>query len=415
MRILSQREAFAYRIYAKISDEDYRNHVEYIERAIDQHLATHGDSRREHGIERRGGGYSWSPQRKRAQNQLVKDLYGRLSQGVPQEGLGMMMGGLGGSGKGTILKNPQGGLDAQRYMTVNSDDIKEEMAKRNMIPDIPGAGLAPMERVALVHEESSELARRLAQMAYKDRRNVLWDMTMGSEKSTREHHDNMRKHGYGQVDAAFVDADPQSARQRVYDRHRRGLDAQLEGQNPLGGRYVTRAASQANSASPESGKYSKNAEVFEKTRPVFNNTVNFDVANPGGQPVVTSTTGTRWHNHPLSAGGSTAIDNIMQARRRRMMAAEAEQPDEGPTVESLLDEYEGGEMDYRDLVSGIAAIGHFALASSTAEEVYARGEEGPDPNSFAHVETAEFNGVLTPEQVEQIAAAIEEQAQGGGE
>jgi predicted ABC-type ATPase len=408
MRILSQREQYAYRILG-FTDDEYRQHVENIEKALDEQRRMGRDSRSIHGIQRRGGGFSWSPKRKKDQNQLVREMYAQRSQGVPQEGLGMLMGGLGGSGKGTILRNPDAGLEGNRYMTVNSDDIKEEMARRGMIPQIPG--LSPMESVAMVHEESSELARRLAQMAYKDRRNVLWDMTMGSDSSTKEHIDNMRKHGYGQVDAAFVDADAPSARQRVYDRHRRGETAYRETGQGFGGRYVVQAASKANEPTPGSGKRSKNAEVFERNLPLFDNTVNFDVTGPGGHPAVTQTTGSRWHGHPLSAGGSTAVDNIVARRRRMMMAAEDEQS--GPTVEDLLDSYEQGQISYEDLVSGIAEIGHFETVSRTHEESYQRAEDGPDPNSFAHVETAEFNGVLTPEQVEQIAAAIEETSDGG--
>ncbi len=43
---------------------------------------------------------------------------------------------------------------------INPDDIKEEMAKRGMIPEV--GGLSPMEASDLVHEESSDVAKRLA-------------------------------------------------------------------------------------------------------------------------------------------------------------------------------------------------------------------------------------------------------------
>ena len=40
-----------------------------------------------------------------------------------------------------------------QYLMINPDDIKEEMARRGMVPEIEG--LSPMEASDLVHEESS--------------------------------------------------------------------------------------------------------------------------------------------------------------------------------------------------------------------------------------------------------------------
>ena len=68
-----------------------------------------------------------------------------------------MVGGLGGAGKTTILKG-QANVDLSRYLMINPDDIKEEMAQRGLVPHIEG--LSPMEASDLVHEESSAIAKQ---------------------------------------------------------------------------------------------------------------------------------------------------------------------------------------------------------------------------------------------------------------
>ena len=79
-----------------------------------------------------------------------------------------MAGGLGGAGKTTILTE-HADIDLTQYLMINPDNIKEEMARRGMIPDIDG--LSPMEASDLAHEESSYLAKRLARRADAEGKN----------------------------------------------------------------------------------------------------------------------------------------------------------------------------------------------------------------------------------------------------
>lgn len=78
----------------------------------------------------------------------------------------------------------------------------------------------------------------MAARAYHDRRNLLWDITMSSPGSVAARVNAMRKAGYGQLDAAFVDADPQLARRHVESRHRKGEEDFREKGEGDGGRYV---------------------------------------------------------------------------------------------------------------------------------------------------------------------------------
>lgn len=408
MKILSQREQYAFRLLG-MSDEQYRQRATHVDQ-LHKDLNCGGDpscqvdSRSQYGIRhgKNADTVSWSPKRRKQQNAMLNELYQKWGAHIPREGFGMIMGGLGGSGKGTIQDNPRAQLDTSRYMRIDPDEIKKEMALRGMIPQIDH--LSPMEASGGVHEEASELAKRLADRAHRERRNVLWDTTMASPGSVGKKIQAMRNAGYGQIDGAFVDVDPGEARRRVEKRHRESQEAWEQGEG-LGGRWVPSDVSASNLPT-KPGFQSRNAEVFDEMTPEFHNTVHFDFN--GADPVATKVTGNRWHNHPLSTGGSTTQTNIMGVRRHRHLMAD-DQFSAQPTVKELLDQYEAGQIEFGELVSGIAAVGHFALLGGDLAEVYRRAEEGPDDNAFAHVETAEFLGILTSEQVEQIAEALGQQ------
>ena len=83
--------------------------------------------------------------------EIIDDLY-RDAGDVLCDGEAVIAGGLGGAGKGTVLAK-HAGIDTSKYLVIDPDRIKEQMALRGMIPDV--AGLSPMERSVLVHEESS--------------------------------------------------------------------------------------------------------------------------------------------------------------------------------------------------------------------------------------------------------------------
>lgn len=100
----------------------------------------------------------WTADRSEMQGEIVRDLYAK-ADGVPCEGKAILAGGLPGAGKTSVLGGVAG-IDRSRYLVINPDDIKEEMARRGMVPEIKG--LSPMEASDLAHEESSDIAKRLA-------------------------------------------------------------------------------------------------------------------------------------------------------------------------------------------------------------------------------------------------------------
>jgi SPP1 gp7 family putative phage head morphogenesis protein len=177
----------------------------------------------------------------RARLQEQEDLLDELWEGaanVPNEGEALFSGGLGGAGKGTVLRSADAGIDSSRFFTIDPDAIKEAMARRGMIPTVEGfEDLSPMELSALIHEESSHLAARLAQRSVAERKNVIFDITMSSKNSVVKRLDMLRQAGYDQIDMIFVDIDVETSVARALARWERGLAEYADG-NGYGGRYV---------------------------------------------------------------------------------------------------------------------------------------------------------------------------------
>lgn len=83
------------------------------------------------------------------------------ARNVPCGRLALFTGGLGGAGKTSMLARND--VDVTQFLTLNNDDIKEEMASDGMIPQVNG--LTPMEACPLVHEEASDVLAQLRAMA----------------------------------------------------------------------------------------------------------------------------------------------------------------------------------------------------------------------------------------------------------
>lgn len=204
----------------------------------------------------------WDAGRARLHAEIVDDLWARHGENVPRQGKALMAGGLGGAGKSTALRNR--GIPSGEYLTVNPDDVKEEMARRGMIPNLPG--LSPMEASALVHEESSHIAGMLATRAYQQQTNLIWDITMSSPSSVSRRLDDLEQAGYTHVGAIFVDIPVDMSVERATGRYQRGVTDYANNGKGLGGRYVPPKVIRANT-DPEFS--SKNRRTFEQYKERF--------------------------------------------------------------------------------------------------------------------------------------------------
>jgi predicted ABC-type ATPase len=124
----------------------------------------------------RGG--RWTPEREKAQQEIIDHF---LNQpGVKKGQKILVLGGLPGAGKTTVLNSPEGqavlGVDLSEYVTVNADEVKAEMIRRGMVPDYPG--LSADESATMYHAESFEIAHSLMRQAAKRKLNFAYDTTL---------------------------------------------------------------------------------------------------------------------------------------------------------------------------------------------------------------------------------------------
>jgi predicted kinase len=204
-------------------------------------------------------GETWAAERRAGHDAIIADLYAAASD-VPCERRAILAGGLPGAGKTTVLEH-HAHIDRSQYLMVNPDEIKKEMAKRSMIPEV--AGLSPMEASDLVHEESSHIAKQLALRAVPEGKNVIWDITMSSRESTERRISDLRASGYSRIEGIFVDIPVDVGVTRSDARHREGHEEYRAGHG-LGGRFVP-AEVIASQTDPDWG--SLNRRTFEQIKP----------------------------------------------------------------------------------------------------------------------------------------------------
>jgi predicted ABC-type ATPase len=220
----------------------------------------------------------WTTERNRLQGALVADLYER-ARDVPCDYQAVIAGGLGGAGKTTVLSG-YADIDLSSYLTINPDDIKEEMARRGMIPEMDK--LSPMEASDLAHEESSYIAKRLALRAMADGKNIIWDITMSSERSTEDRINNLRDATYTKIDGVFVDIPPDISITRTESRHREGHEQWRAGHGQ-GGRFVPPEVIRGQL---DSQWGSQNRRTYEAMKEKFTSWSIYDNSVDGRSPVL---------------------------------------------------------------------------------------------------------------------------------
>ena len=239
-----------------LTDREWAEHITEVRDGLSKAYEQNLNTDRAYTIN--GAGEVWLEERDRLHDSIIEDLYAKAAD-VPCDFKAIVAGGLGGAGKTTVLTR-HAGIDLSQYLMINPDGMKEEMARRGMIPEVEG--LSPMEASDLAHEESSYLAKRLAHRAQADGKNMIWDITMSSEESTAGRINDLRKADYTQVHGLFVDISVETSISRIESRHREGHDEWRAGTG-LGGRYVPPEVVE-NQADSQWG--SKNRKVYEKMK-----------------------------------------------------------------------------------------------------------------------------------------------------
>jgi predicted ABC-type ATPase len=263
-----------------LTDAEYDEHTALIEKNL---AAAFSDGQATDVVHTIGhDGQSWTLERAKLHNEIVNEMWTANGASVPTEGRAVIAGGLGGAGKSTVLKG-YAGIDATQYFTINSDDVKEAMAARDMVPAVEG--LSPMEASALVHVESGYVANLLAARAYANNTNVVWDTTMGSRKRIEQRIKELRSSGYTEISGVFVDIPVETSAERAATRHRQGMAEQ----GGLGGRYVPPSSIRSKTSDTSS---STNRDTFDALQPDFDSWVIYDNSVAGREPQKVAGSGT---------------------------------------------------------------------------------------------------------------------------
>ena len=181
-------------------------------------------------------GKGWSADRVAVHNEILDDVWAR-AQSIPNDGEVIFTGGVMGAGKSTALRSEAAGIDTAQYLELSADAMKEELAKRGLVPTF--GSLAPLEASALAHKESSMLADMLADRAYAERKNIIWDASMRDASKIARQMDAVAAAGYNTPQLIFVDIPVEMSVTRALARHQQGLEEWLGGaEGALGGRYV---------------------------------------------------------------------------------------------------------------------------------------------------------------------------------
>jgi predicted ABC-type ATPase len=247
------------RAVAEMSYEEYADYTARLKGRLDKAVADGMETDKMFTLN--GDGVTYLPERAARHKEIVDELYEKYAS-VPNEGKTVIAGGLGGAGKSTVLQN-FAGIPQDQYATINPDDIKEVMAEKDMIPQVEG--VSPLEASTLVHEESGLIANMLAKRLYRERKNIIWDITMSRRSSVEKRLKEMRQSGYSDFRAVFVDIPVETSVERALARHRRGVAAYSAGRGH-GGRYVPPEVIRANASATTS---SANREVFDGLRDQF--------------------------------------------------------------------------------------------------------------------------------------------------
>ena len=214
----------------------------------------------------------FTKERQKLHREILDELHKKY-ESVPTDGKVIFSAGLPGSGKTTVLqmlKEENSAYDMKNYVVVSSDDMKEEFAKREMIPKIEG--LSQMEASTLAHEESSYLADRFLEETSTQNKNVIYDFTCKNFDATSKRMSTLIDSGYEvkNMQFVFVDIPLETAQERALIRYRKGLNDSISSdEHAIGGRYLPPYVLETNRS--RTGVYSsKNAEALLAVKSVYN-------------------------------------------------------------------------------------------------------------------------------------------------
>lgn len=180
---------------------------------VEQHVLPEGDPRL---VETR---HIATPERTELRNRLVDEHFaGRTPRAEGERPVAYVMAGGGASGKGTVKRYlRERGLipEASRVVDIDPDEIKAKLPEYG---ELLRAG--DSRAAAIVHEESSDLAKAVLERAGRERFDIVFDRTLGATDKARADIEALRAAGY-EVRVIGVTVDADAALTRMVQRYNR--------------------------------------------------------------------------------------------------------------------------------------------------------------------------------------------------
>lgn len=303
-----------------LSDAQYGDHVRRVVKILGRENVQAQNTTLVHGLKDKNGHLldrQYTPARTALHNQIILDVLKQHSA-IPRDHRAVMSGGLPGSGKGHVLAN-HAGFPKNQFMAIDPDEMKKELIKRGLAPKIKG--LSPLETAALIHEESSHLAKRLANVATRRGINVIIDGTMADEAKTTKTAQTLKDRGYD-VQGVFVHVPLAVSKQSALNRHRHGLENARSGKDSMGGRLVPEDYIEGSRAPEGSEHEAKNENTFHALRRkgIFSRTQAFDNSRllEGVAPKLISESGKPRPENPTAGMSKSQQKAFVRFRQRGM-------------------------------------------------------------------------------------------------
>lgn len=163
----------------------------------------------------------WPSERKKIHREILSRLQEQF-QDIPSGGKAVFIGGVPGGGKSTF-RNSVTGLDSG-YVISDPDMVREmlleELSNRGMLPSTDArieGGAKPAELSGLFHQEAQAINGDLEKWAIADRKNIIFDTSMGFEESLNAQLDSVYEQGYDTT-GVYVQCDDNVALQRRMSR-----------------------------------------------------------------------------------------------------------------------------------------------------------------------------------------------------
>ena len=262
-----------------MTDKQYAAHREHVNYEItrrggaDPEFSPYSTHVTEDYIEGRQGKYTAEREAVHEQiRQQYRDRAAKVRAADPEGHKAIVMSGLGGAGKTTVLqrdaanpdsvagklgikyasydKDGRGEGDPTNFLVLNPDDIKENLAQRGLSPHIDQ--LSPLEGSSFLHEESSTLTKEISKEMEKSGVNIIHDVTLKNEAAVNKRIPPLKAQGY-HVSGVLVDVPISQSLKSAASRHRSGMDEYNAGVNDIGERFVPSGFTQslAYSGSPD--------------------------------------------------------------------------------------------------------------------------------------------------------------------